>query len=267
MSRQEAHKGKECRDMSGEQKTFQLPAKVIVSLRAGFVLALANIVCVSIVSYAWTKSKAPQKSIQVTGSAKRQITSDLIVWTGTVTNSDPDLATAFNKLKDSTSKTVAYLRAHGVPAAEIETSSIATRKIMRRDEKGNPTDVLALYELSQSVTVSSGDVGRVSEIARNVTEIIQQGVLIESAAPRYLYTKLADLKIQMLAEATRDATTRADKIASNSGASLGSIIEAHMGVMQINALHENEASSSGVNDTTSVEKEITAIVTASFTIK
>lgn len=253
--------------MSREQGTLSLPAKVVVSLRAGFVLALANVACAGIVGYAWTSSKAPVRSIQVTGSARKQLTSDLIVWAGKVTEQDPQLAGAYAKLKASVGKTTDYLAAHGIPLAEIETSAVTTRTIMRRDEKGNPTDTPAAYELSQTVTVSSHAVGKVADVARGVTEVIQQGVMIESEPPKYLYTKMADLKVQMLAEATRDAANRAAQVASNSGSKVGQVMDAHMGVMQINALHENETSGSGVNDTTSLEKEITAVVTANFALK
>ena len=90
--------------------------------------------------------------------------------------------------------------------------------------------------------------------------------MLESEPPRYLYTKLADLKIEMLAEATRDATARARQIADNSGAKLGAIREARMGVMQINPVHSTAVSDSGNNDTSSLQKEITAVVTARFAL-
>ena len=70
----------------------------------------------------------------------------------------------------------------------------------------------------------------------------------------------------MLAEATKDATTRAQQIAGNSGSKLGSILDARMGVMQINPAHAYEASGGGQNDTSSFEKEITAVVSARFSL-
>lgn len=91
--------------------------------------------------------------------------------------------------------------------------------------------------------------------------------MLDSAPARYLYTKLADLKVNMLAEATKDATSRAQQIAGNSGASLGPVREARMGVMQINPIHSNSVSDSGNNDTSSYEKEITAVVSAKFALK
>jgi hypothetical protein len=108
---------------------------------------------------------------------------------------------------------------------------------------------------------------KVANVARTITSLIQQGVLVESLPPKYLYTKLADLKIAMLADATKDATARAQQVAINSGAQLGSIQDARMGVMQITPVHSNDVSDSGNNDTSSRVKEITAVVTARFSLR
>jgi hypothetical protein len=97
--------------------------------------------------------------------------------------------------------------------------------------------------------------------------LIKDGVLLQSGEPKYLYTKLADLKIEMLAAATEDAKTRAEQIASHSGGRLGELIDAHMGVMQINAMYSDDATAEGVNDTSSLDKEVRAVVDTSFSLK
>jgi uncharacterized protein len=252
---------------SSNQRTVPLPARVVVSLRAGAVLALANIVCVLIFSWSWVHVKADPKSISVTGSARKAIESDLIVWSARVSASDPDLKAAYDSLDASLQKTLAYLKAQGIPTGEITVASIQTSKHHERDGQGHETEKIASYELAQDVEVTSSDVGRVADTARTVTGLIKDGVLLESYPPRYLYTKMADLKITMLAEATRDATTRAQQIAGNSGSTLGAIIDARMGVMQINAIHSDDVSGSGVNDTSSKQKEITAVVSARFGLR
>jgi len=245
----------------------KLPAKVIVSLRAGVVLALANIVCVVIFSAVWMKVKAEPKVISVTGSAKKVIQSDLIVWQGRVTVNDPDLVKGYEQLKEATGKTLTYLRENGIPEEALTVAAVNTAKHFVHDERGNITDKISSYELTQDVEIKSADVAQVAAVSRKVTELIQLGVLLESYPPRYLYTKLADLKITMLAEATKDATARAQQIAGNSGAALGPIREARMGVMQINPVHSNEVSDSGNNDTSSFEKEITAVISAKFSLE
>src|SRR5262249_25028583 len=105
---------------------------------------------------------------------------------------------------------------------------------------------------------------KIAEVSRDATKLIEQGLQIHSEPPLYLYAKLADLKIQMLADSSKDARVRAEQIAGNTGAKIGHLQSARMGVMQINAANETEVSGSGVNDTKSLEKDVLAVVTATF---
>lgn len=248
-------------------KSISLPAKIVISLRVGFVLAAANILCVVIFSLAWIHVHSEPKEINVTGSAKKQLNSDLIVWTANVTAADAKLENAYSQLQASTAKVSAYLAAAAIPADQITVGSIQTTRHYAKDEHGHDTQTIDEYELSQSIEVTSPEVDKVAAVGRNITSLIQQGTLIDSDAPKYIYTHLADLKIAMLAEATKDATARAQQIAGNSGAKLGSILDARMGVMQINPVNSNDVSDSGNNDTTSRVKEITAVVTARFSLQ
>jgi hypothetical protein len=114
--------------------------------------------------------------------------------------------------------------------------------------------------------VRSNDVDKIEKLAREATELINQGILLESSPPEYLYTKLGDLKIEMLAEAAKDAKVRAQQIASSTGSSIGSVRTARMGVMQITPADSNDVSDSGMNDTSSLEKDITAVVNVGFAV-
>jgi hypothetical protein len=248
-------------------KSLTLPARVIVSLRAGAVLAVANVLCVAILAWAYTHVKGEAKAISVTGSAKKAIRSDLIVWAGKISVNHPDLGKGYEALKLATDKTLAYLKSQRISEDAIKLSAIWTGKHFARDSMGHETEKVSSYDLVETVQVTSGDVEHVAEVARNVTGLIKEGVMVESIAPTYLYTKLADLKIEMLAEATKDATARAQQIAGNSGAKLGGIRDARMGVMQINPIHSNSVSDGGNNDTSSLEKEVTAVVSARFDLR
>ena len=71
----------------------------------------------------------------------------------------------------------------------------------------------------------------------------------------------------MLAEASRDARVRAEQIATQGGRVIAQLHNADMGVFQITPLHGVETSWEGMNDTTSRQKTITAVVTASFVLR
>ena len=122
------------------------------------------------------------------------------------------------------------------------------------------------YRLQQNVEVRSTDVEKIAAISRAATELINQGIQFESYPPEYLYTKLADLKVEMLARATTDARSRAAEMAKNAGSRIGKLRSARMGVFQITPAFSNAISDYGVNDTSSLLKDITAVVTLSFEV-
>ncbi|MHB8130861.1 MAG: SIMPL domain-containing protein [Mobilitalea sp.] len=210
--------------------------------------------------------KSNRTSIVVTGSAKQQITSDLIVWSGYFNSQSPVLKDAYVALEGSREKVKSYLIGKGIAEDELVFSSITTSVFNLYNEFGVYTNEIDYYDLSQTVTISSSEIDKVTEISRNATELLNEGVQFQSNAPQYLYTKLADMKVTMLAEATKDARKRAEMIAENAGSELGGLTYADMGVMQITPLYSNDVSDYGFNDTYSLEKEITAVVHCTFKI-
>jgi hypothetical protein len=83
---------------------------------------------------------------------------------------------------------------------------------------------------------------------------------------QYFSTRLADIKQDLLAKATRDARARAEKILSGTERSLGKVTSLRAGVFQITEPYSTEVSGYGMYSTQTREKEITVTVHASFTI-
>ena len=232
----------------------------------GTSLALGLIISSLILGWSYKDTKKGDDAITVTGSAKKRIKSDLVVWNAGVATQSPKLADAYKQLSDYVPRIKKYLTDKGIPENQLTVSSIATTTLYKADDSGTPTSEIIGYSLKQSVSVASNDVDRIAQISREATELINQGILLESSAPQFFYTKLGDLKIEMLGEAAKDAKTRADRIAESTSSSIGSIRSAKMGVMQITAPESTEVSDYGVNDTGSIEKDVTAVVNLSFAV-
>ena len=237
---------------------------------AGFAIAVALVLSSIVGAWAYTKAKKGDQTVAVTGSAKKRIKSDLVIWKAAVTYQSTQLSDAYKSLSDSVPRVKQYLISKGIPENQIIISSITatTVKGKSRDDSGEETDngKITGYTLRQELEVRSNDVDKVAQIAREATELINQGILLESGAPEYHYTKLGELKVAMLAEASKDAKERAKQIASSTGSDIGSVRSAKMGVMQITPADSNEVSDYGMNDTTALEKDITAVVNVSFAI-
>lgn len=232
----------------------------------GLALAIGIVLAALIFGWFFAKSRKGDEAITVTGSAKRRITSDLVLWSAGVSAQGSQLADAYGQLSESVPRIKAYLISKGIPEGQMTVSSITTTTQKRRDADGNETSEITGYSLSQQIEVRSNDVQKISQIAREATELINQGILIESNAPRFYYTAIGDLKIEMLGEAAKDAKERALRIAESTGNSIGSVRSAKMGVMQITAADSTDVSDYGVYDTSTIEKDMTAVVNVSFAI-
>ncbi len=233
----------------------------------GVCIAVATIVSSVILSQGFMKvMKFTKEVILVTGSAQKEIKSDYIVWKGSFARRQTDLPSGYKKLKEDLERVKIYLLSKGVEEEEIIPSQISTATIFKKSKEGKDTNEIEGYELSQVVEIRSTDVGRVDLISRDSTELINDGIQFISDAPRYFYTKLDQLKIEMLAKATENAKLRAESMAKSTGNNVGAIRSAKMGVFQITPVTSTDVSDWGENDTSSFDKKVMAVVSASFAI-
>jgi hypothetical protein len=234
----------------------------------GVCIAAATIVSSVILSGGFLKvMKFSHQQISVTGSATKEIKSDYIVWDAMFSRREPDLVTAYAKLKEDLNKVKAYLVSKGVSEKQIIVSQVATETVYKKNDKGNNTNDIQGYKLSQGIEVRSNEVEKIDKISRESTELINQGIEIESAAPQYFYQKLDELKIEMLGKATENAKARAENMVKATANRIGSIRSARMGVFQITPITSTDVSDYGVNDTTSLDKKVMAVVNVSFAIE
>lgn len=234
----------------------------------GLCIAAATIISSLILSKGVLKvMKFSQQVINVTGAAQKNITSDYIVWVSWITRREADLPTAYKNLKEDLDTVLTYLESKGIRKEEIITSQITTSKIFKKTTDGKETNDVEAYELSQNIEIRSVDVAKIDLISRESTELINQNIVFMSGAPSYFYTKLDDLKIEMLAKATENAKQRAESMVMATSNKIGFMRSAKMGVFQITPVTSTDVSDYGYNDTSALEKKVMAVVSASFAIE
>jgi hypothetical protein len=205
--------------------------------------------------------------IKVTGSAEQNIVSDYMVWQASFSRRAPVMTAAFEQLKADLKAVKAYLISKGVKEPELVVAPTTTEVLYKKNEKGNNTNDIEGYLLTQGIEIRSHGVVRVTEISRQSTELIETGIEFMSQSPEYFYTKLAELKLEMLKEATENARKRAEQMASATGGHIGTMRSARMGVFQITPVNSYDVSDWGMNDTSSLEKKVNAVVNVEFAIK
>lgn len=153
------------------------------------------------------------RTLDVTGSARTRIVADLALGRIRVAGEGRTLEEAYQRLAPTTEAVRAFLAERGFGTDAITLGAIDTTEHHRTDEKGRETREVVAYRLARQFELSSPDPARVARAAGEVTELLKTGAHVESVSPRFVFTKLADLKIRMIGEATANARERAERIA------------------------------------------------------
>ncbi len=231
------------------------------------ILSGAILLSVIIFSFVWKSTKNADQTITVTGSAKKEIVSDLGILRGTLQSASGNRQNAYQVVQQQMPTILKYLESQGFKKDQIEVFGINGYPVFEIATNGMQTQNVSHYVYSQRFEIKSNDVKKIKELSVTLSSLVEKGLDINVEAPEYLYTKLDDLKIEVQAAASKNAMERAVKIAEATGRSLGPLRNARMGVIQITPRNSNMISDYGMNDATSIEKEITAVVSASFEIK
>ena len=209
-------------------------------------------------------SRVQSDTLSVTGSAKRSVTADTgkltLDWSRSV--GLDGLRGGYTQMKDDENAITAFLSGKGFGSDTMNITAVSL-------EEPNKYNAQAIqeYTLRQSVTVTSTDIGKIADLAKGLQPLVDRGIVLAPQQPEYYYSKLADLRIELLGEAVKDARARADIIATSGGQKLGSLMSASMGVVQVLSPNSTDVSDYGSYDTSTQDKDVMVTVRASFRVK
>lgn len=238
------------------------------------------VVAVGLVIVGWFTNSAIRAAkrgndvITVTGSARRTVRSDYVTWAGSYYANEMEMAKGYEVLTGHAKRVRDYLHARRIPDSLIVFSGINKRDMFDRKptakrERGENEyeNKFIGYQLTQRFEVHGAMVDSIDVIARDITHLTAEGFPVNSEPPQFIYTKLADMRVELLGEATKDAKQRAEQIAKNADGRVGAIRNARMGVFQVTAPNSRNVSDYGIYDTSTIEKDVTAVVTVTFAVE
>ena len=211
-------------------------------------------------------------SISATGSASVDFDSDLVVWRGSFSASARTSRQAYDQIKAEAAAVRRYLLENGMNESDIVFNAvdISQQYEYSYDNYGNLlSSRLSGYRLSQGVVVTSSDIDTVEKISRDISSLLEQGVEFVSGQPEYYYTRLDDVKLDLIRKATENSRQRIDIMADASGARVGKLESSSLGVFQITAQNSGTANYSydGYFDTSSRSKTATITVYLQYAVK
>ncbi|MEW5736257.1 MAG: SIMPL domain-containing protein [Thermodesulfobacteriota bacterium] len=243
----------------------------------GLFLALGLIMSTWIAANAVRDVRMSNQIIKVRGYAEKAVKSDVAEWTVTVDAREKTGEEAYASLKSQASQVVSFLRESGVAEDRISLSPARVEENRRlvhspeQKEQGRPQEPpveLVDYTASQAVTVKTQDVDRIEKIVPQISALYEKGLSLNIGNPRYFYSKINELKSELLTAATRDAKQRATTLAEGSGVGLGALRAARQGEFSILSADRTTLDTEYAADNEdSVQKKVAAVVTVDYAMK
>ena len=248
-------------------------------LLSAIVLAIGLVVSVLIFTYAYRDVRQDVRTIDISGSAEKLVSSDTAKWSLSVSRQADagNLNETVTQLTADGKAVSEYLQANGIKKEEITRQPPTITPVCdgqgstSYDRSGNPycaSSRLLGYALQQPMVIESTQVEKLTSLTQSAfSTLAARGVILTSAGVEYYIRDLNQVKMQLLSDATKNAKERAEKILQGTGASIGELQSASVGVFQVTAVNSTEISDYGAYDTAAQQKKVTSIVRASFKLK
>ncbi len=206
----------------------------------GFVLGLFLFLGLAVLGYLLSEGairfKEYERTVRVKGLSEKEYPADIVLWPIVFTEAGNDLTNLYASLEKNAGKIREFLKKAGIEDAEITVSPPSiTDKLAQ--QYGNTQKAKFRYTAIQAITVYSKKVEPVRDINNRLTELGKQGIVFTEGGYRntteYIFTKLNEVKPQMVEEATTKAREVAQKFAKDSNSTLGKIKRATQGQFSI----------------------------------
>lgn len=205
--------------------------------------------------------------ISVTGSAFEVVKSDSGRLEFEITAKQPTKIAGYNVVKKQLPEVMAFLKSKGIKDENIEVKAYSGYYSYKYNNNGNSTNEIDKYNLSLPVVITSTDVNTIKDISTDIQNLLDKGIDINVYRPEYYYSNLAELKVKLLQEATKDAKQRASAMLKATNNKAGKIQSVKMGVFQITPVDSTNVSDMGISDTSTIDKKITSVANVVFQIK
>ena len=200
--------------------------------------------------------KQYERSVTVKGLSEREYHADIVIWPIQFTAASNNLETLYSSIEQSTTKIEAFLIDNGIELQAISASSPAITD-KSAQQYGNNARAEFRYTATQTVTVYSGNIEAVRAVMSQLSQLGKQGIAFTGgnyqSRTEYVFTRLNEVKPDMIEEATTKAREVAEKFSADSKSKLGKIKRASQGQFSINDRDNNNPHIKKVRVVTTVE--------------
>ncbi len=243
--------------------------------RGTYALAIAifigSIGSATILGNALINMKMQDRNVQVRGVAERKVKADTAVWVIPINAANNDLHLAQSKVSSDTTKIINYLKQYNL--VEDEISKRSTRVFDKLAQRYYTENNAPRYFVESEIVIKSLKIDDIVKASQNIGELIDQNITIaydeyKYNGPKFFFTKLNDIKPDMLADATKEARKAANEFALNSKSKVGKIKRASQGLFSIlsqeTVAAQENSYSYGSNEAYFVDKIVRVIINVEY---
>lgn len=183
-----------------------------------------------------------ERTVTVKGLSEREYPADIVIWPIQFNVAGNDLEQVYLDLEANSDRITRFLTQGGISAEEI-TPGNPSMTDKSAQAYGNNTRSEYRYTATQTVTVYSEQIADVRRVMTRLSDLGKQGIVLTGGGyqsqTEYLFTRLNEIKPEMVEEATRNAREVAEKFALDSGSDLGRIRTASQGQFSISSRDRN----------------------------
>lgn len=205
-------------------------------LSAG-ILAVGLVLAGGLMGWGFKAGRAADRFVTVKGMTEQEVEADLALWPLQIVTADNDLGAAQARMDGMVERTRAFLLDNGIEAGEVTIQAFRVQDAQANPYQGSGAP--NRFIITQTLMVRSLEPEVVEAASQRVSELVQAGVVLTSGqeygpgGPTFVFSRLNDVKSDMLAEATSRAREAAAEFAAASGSRVGKIRQASQGVFQI----------------------------------
>lgn len=207
------------------------------------------------------KARTGDRYVTVKGVAERAVKADLVLWPLRFVATGNNLAQVQAKIEADTAALNRFLLSGGTKPEEMQLQDLQVTDLLAQAYRSGPVE--SRFIVNRTLLVRSTDVARIEALSQRVGELVTAGVVLsgdQAAGPFYAFTKLNEVKPQMIAEATRNARQGAEQFAADSASRIGGIRSANQGVFQILAQDDTP----GLDQSKQINKTVRVVSTVEF---
>ena len=208
---------------------------------------------------------AEQRTVTVRGVSERNVTADLATWSISFSHEGNELGSVQQSVDQQARAVRAFFQRAGFRPGEITDSNVSLSRKQPTDSDGNPVGPEELT-VSRSLQLRTNDVTKARAAYAGQAALLRDGVELSASSVSYTFTKLNELKPDMIGEATQNARRSAEQFAHDSGASVGRIKTASQGYFSVGARDGEDCDDCGSAGGSSPFQKVRVVTTIDYDI-